>query len=244
MAARKRVPRRFGLCMELLVAVILVLGLVAIAIRFGLRGPAGSVQLPRIVDDSIGMWVLRRATGRPLLGRAAGDRPDPFSRFRRPSTVLATRVPPPRPGRSRPRSRPAPVETRAPAATSTATPTGATDADRPVPDSWQVIPRRPAGRTFGSSILPTAEPDATRRPARTTAVLGYVGLAIVIAAIAFVAGAALGVVATPGVPRESIGPSTGTSGSAGSTGSAGVLGSPRATIRVSTRPEPVPTRQP
>ena len=79
--------------MELLVALLVVLGLLAIAVRFGLRGPSGSVHLPRIVDDSIGMWALRRLTGRPLLGRTAGDRPDPFARFRRPSTVLATRVP-------------------------------------------------------------------------------------------------------------------------------------------------------
>ncbi len=56
--------------MELLVGLIIVLGLVAVAGRFLFRsGRDRAVQLPRIVDDSIGMYALRRMTGRPL-----GDR--------------------------------------------------------------------------------------------------------------------------------------------------------------------------
>jgi hypothetical protein len=219
--------------MELLVAALAVAALVAIAVRFGLRGPSGGVHLPRIVDDSIGMWALRRLTGRPLLGRPAGDRPDPFARFRRPSTTLATRVPPPaRPGRARPLG-----------TSNLAAPGTAEGAQRPEAltepgvrgsASWQVIPRRPPGRAFGSSILPIAEP--ARRTGRATAVLGYLGLAIVVAVVAFIAGAALGGASAPVAP-------SGASGSG--TGATNLVGSSAVTTYRPTEPAPVPTsRQP
>ena len=219
--------------MELLVAVLIVVALVAIAIRFGLRGPAGSVRLPRIVDDSIGMWVLRRVSGRPLLGRPAGARPDPFARFRRPSTVLATRVPPPRPGTRRPGpSAAAPARARtSPSATAPSPPTD------PGPEvsgseTWQVVPRPPASRTFGSSIGSAADRAAARRPGRATVVAGYLGLVVVVAVVAFIAGAALGVVSSPG----------GSSAPGGSgTGGTGRLGSPSTTTRISAGPEPLST---
>lgn len=81
--------------MGLLAAAFIVLGLVAITARFAARDAGGSIALPRIVDDSIGMWVLRRITGRPL-GRVDDrfDAADPLARYRRPSTVLAPRVDP------------------------------------------------------------------------------------------------------------------------------------------------------
>jgi hypothetical protein len=59
----------FG-ALELIVAALVVVALAAIAIRFVPRTAAGSVLLPRIVDESVGMWALRRLTGRPLWTRA------------------------------------------------------------------------------------------------------------------------------------------------------------------------------
>ncbi|HET7703848.1 MAG TPA: fibronectin type III domain-containing protein [Candidatus Limnocylindrales bacterium] len=50
--------------MELLIGALAVLGFLAILVRFLPRDPAGQVRLPRIVDQSIGMWVLRRAIAR------------------------------------------------------------------------------------------------------------------------------------------------------------------------------------
>lgn len=52
--------------MELLATALVVVGFVAIVIRFFARDAAGELRLPRIVDDSIGMWALRRATGQSL----------------------------------------------------------------------------------------------------------------------------------------------------------------------------------
>ncbi len=53
--------------MELLVLALAILGFAAIVARFAPRSPSG--RLPRIVDRSIGMWVVRRATGRPTTQR-------------------------------------------------------------------------------------------------------------------------------------------------------------------------------
>ena len=52
---------------ELIVGALVVLGLILVAARFLLRGESGEFVLPRIVDDSIGMWVVRR-----MMGRSAG----------------------------------------------------------------------------------------------------------------------------------------------------------------------------
>ncbi len=52
--------------MEWIVGALVVLGFIAIAARFVPRDVAGQTPLPRIVDESIGMWALRRLTGRPL----------------------------------------------------------------------------------------------------------------------------------------------------------------------------------
>ena len=56
--------------MEILVGALVVLGFLAILARFGMRDATGEIRLPRVVDDSIGMWTLRRITGRRL-----GERP-------------------------------------------------------------------------------------------------------------------------------------------------------------------------
>jgi hypothetical protein len=57
---------------ELLVGALVVLGFVAILVRFIGRDSSGEIRLPRVVDDSIGMWTLRRITGRRL-GASAWD---------------------------------------------------------------------------------------------------------------------------------------------------------------------------
>lgn len=56
--------------MEWIVGTLVVLGFIAIIVRFMPRDEAGGVRLPTIVDNSIGMWALRRLTGRPLWERA------------------------------------------------------------------------------------------------------------------------------------------------------------------------------
>jgi hypothetical protein len=51
---------------ELIVGALVVFGLVAVAVRFFPPGEAGGIVLPRVIDDSIGMWILRRITRRRL----------------------------------------------------------------------------------------------------------------------------------------------------------------------------------
>ena len=54
---------------ELIVGTLVVLGLLAISIRFAPRTPSGEIVLPRVIDNSIGMWTLRRVTGLRLWER-------------------------------------------------------------------------------------------------------------------------------------------------------------------------------
>lgn len=176
--------------MELLVAVLVILGFVAIAIRFGLRGPSGPARLPRIVDDSIGMWLLRRVTGRPLVGRTAGDRPDPFARFRRPSTVLAVRA--------QPRS------AAAPSPTASARPGRADPGARITARAGPSPSRSHAGTRSTEPGSATATTVAAGGPVRAAArprmarLLGYAGLAAMVGVAGFVVGALLGLVAGTG----------------------------------------------
>jgi hypothetical protein len=58
---------------ELIVAALVLLGFVAIITRFITRDETGQLRLPRVVDDSIGMWALRRITGRRLWERPWDD---------------------------------------------------------------------------------------------------------------------------------------------------------------------------
>ena len=85
--------------MELLAAVVIVVGFLAIVVRFIARDPTGEVRLPRIVDESVGMWALRRATGLSLWqrheepddeGSTSGERPAPFGSLE-PTAVSAQR---------------------------------------------------------------------------------------------------------------------------------------------------------
>jgi hypothetical protein len=62
---------------EWIVGALVVLGFVAIAIRFVPREDAGRVRLPRIVDESVGMWALRRLTRRSLWDRPDEDAVNP-----------------------------------------------------------------------------------------------------------------------------------------------------------------------
>lgn len=57
---------------EWIVGALVVLGFIAIVVRFVPRDEAGRALLPRLVDDSIGMWALRRITRRPLGSGGAG----------------------------------------------------------------------------------------------------------------------------------------------------------------------------
>jgi hypothetical protein len=61
---------------EILVGALVVLGFLAILVRFIGRDSSGEIRLPRVVDDSIGMWTLRRITGRRLGARDWGDEID------------------------------------------------------------------------------------------------------------------------------------------------------------------------
>jgi hypothetical protein len=58
--------------LELVVLGFVIAAFVAIALRFTPRDAAGGRRLPRIVDESVGMYVLRRALGRST--EAAFDR--------------------------------------------------------------------------------------------------------------------------------------------------------------------------
>ncbi|HEY8438289.1 MAG TPA: hypothetical protein VIK65_06715, partial [Candidatus Limnocylindrales bacterium] len=79
----------FG-ALEFIVAALVVVGLVAIAIRFVPRTDAGHVLLPRVVDESVGMWALRRVTGRALWARPDGSTAEPGADTSEPENGAAT----------------------------------------------------------------------------------------------------------------------------------------------------------
>jgi hypothetical protein len=51
--------------LETVVLAFVIIAFVAIVWRFLPRSAEGAVGLPRIIDESVGMWMLRRALGRP-----------------------------------------------------------------------------------------------------------------------------------------------------------------------------------
>jgi hypothetical protein len=57
--------------LQLLIIPFVVIAFVAIVWRFLPRAEDGSIRLPRVIDDSVGMWVIRSALGRET------DAPDP-----------------------------------------------------------------------------------------------------------------------------------------------------------------------
>ncbi|HEU4920196.1 MAG TPA: hypothetical protein VFT20_10685 [Candidatus Limnocylindrales bacterium] len=58
---------------ELIALAVVAFGFGAIAVRFIPRDEHGSPRLPRIVDESVGMWVLRRVLGRPTEPRTTAS---------------------------------------------------------------------------------------------------------------------------------------------------------------------------
>ncbi len=135
--------------MELVVGVLAVPALLVVVARFVVFGGAEPVRLPRIVDDSIGMYVLRGITGRPL-GRSPDPSPpaDPFAPYRRPSTVLAPRV-----------SAGASLA-RVPLRAALAMAGSGTVAVAASELAWPVVPERAVvAHAFGGSALHIPEPD-------------------------------------------------------------------------------------
>lgn len=171
--------------MELVVGALVVLALIAILIRFAFRDASGAVRLPRIIDQSIGMWVVRR-----LLGRPTERDVDPFARFRRPSTVLARRPG----GTHTSRAEPRPSSQSGP-------PPVLRDANEApeLPPAWSTIERRRTGdRAFGASILaPAPEPP---RPSRARSALLYGVLFVAVAIGGLAVGALAGLAAGPDAP--------------------------------------------
>lgn len=80
--------------MEWIVGALVVLGFIAITVRFVPRDASGRARLPQMVEDSIGMWAVRRLTGQadadreddrdedgPASPRIDGHGRDPATRF-------------------------------------------------------------------------------------------------------------------------------------------------------------------
>lgn len=67
--------------LELVASIFAVLGFLAIVLRFLPRDWAGRRRLPRVVDESIGMWAIRRLLRRPTetlsTAEIASDLPQP-----------------------------------------------------------------------------------------------------------------------------------------------------------------------
>lgn len=51
---------------EIVVPVFVVIAFVAIVWRFVPRSADGSMRLPEVIDESIGMWLIRRVVRRPI----------------------------------------------------------------------------------------------------------------------------------------------------------------------------------
>jgi len=64
-------PDQGAMSLQLLIIPFVVIAFVAIVWRFLPRAEDGSIRLPRVIDDSVGMWVVRSALGRET------DAPDP-----------------------------------------------------------------------------------------------------------------------------------------------------------------------
>lgn len=69
-------PPGYSPLVEWLAAALVVLGLLTVIGRFIVHDASGRVRLPRIVDDSIGMWVLRSIRDR--VRRESDSAPTPF----------------------------------------------------------------------------------------------------------------------------------------------------------------------
>src|SRR6266550_3010005 len=57
-------PDQGAMSLQLLIVPFVVIAFVAIVWRFLPRAEDGSIRLPRLIDESVGMWVIRSALGR------------------------------------------------------------------------------------------------------------------------------------------------------------------------------------
>jgi hypothetical protein len=79
---------------ELLVAALVVLGFAAIFDRFLARDGGGHVLLPRVIDESLGMWAIRQLTGGRRSGAGVGATVDPAAAPGPPKPATAAPVRP------------------------------------------------------------------------------------------------------------------------------------------------------
>jgi len=172
---------------ELLVGALVVLAFAAILIRFAFRDGSGHFRLPRIVDQSVGMWILCR-----MLGRPTDPDMDPFARFRRPSTVIGRRpgAGPDPARRAATRRAAASAAAESPSAARPTPPSvlrdaaGSRDEDT-LPPAWTTIERRRTdGRPFGASILEPPPPAPARSRARAGITYGVLFVAVALGGLA------------------------------------------------------------
>jgi hypothetical protein len=142
---------------EIIVWAALAIAVVAILGRFVLRSGGGEVVLPRIVDDSIGMWLLRRATGRRLWEREPEEDADAEAGG---VAVMAASAAPKATGIA-PAERPIRI-LALPPATIDATPWTA-ERTRPASASIDHLARRARPAALPTRYRPVAPPD-DRRP--------------------------------------------------------------------------------
>src|SRR5437667_1250382 len=57
-------PDQGAMSLQLLIVPFVIIAFVAIVWRFLPRAEDGSIRLPRLIDESVGMWVIRSALGR------------------------------------------------------------------------------------------------------------------------------------------------------------------------------------
>jgi hypothetical protein len=162
---------------EWFVGAFVVLGLIAVVVRFVLRDAEGVTHLPRIVDDSVGMYTLRRFTGLPLGNQAAVSERDWFGRD------VGVR-----------RFEPAPLRRRTPGPIPVSL-TGYVVSEAPAEPRQTVEPTvlartaQPATQAVGRAT--NHRPAAARRPALSTVPL-RLALVVAVAIMGFGVGVVLG----------------------------------------------------
>jgi hypothetical protein len=181
---------------EWIVGALVVLGFVAIAVRFLPRDAAGQVRLPRVVEDSIGMWAVRRLTG------LADTDPEDDGDTSGPATAPDRKAPT--------RFDAAPIGP-APIAPTVFVPSGS---PMQVPPVWDAG-ARPARHPVTSPIIELKV--ARRRPPRQSASVATERRLVALAALLVVGIVVLGIVLAPrgsrgevlgatGSPAQAIGP--------------------------------------
>ena len=171
---------------EWIVGALVVLGFIAIALRFVPRDAAGRARLPRIVEESIGMWAVRRLTGQAASNRLDdGDTDGPAT-------------PVDREPRREPASRfdAAPIGP-APIAPTVFVPSGSPTPARPMGDIGARAARQPV-------TSPIIELKVLRRRPRRNANVAMERRLVVLAALLVVGLVVLGIVLAPRSPRGEV----------------------------------------